>query len=470
MDPIRLDELAKSLGIEFDANDPVGSMAKAVADLKAQAAKGEDVNARLASLEEKLTSTFDAEAARKELEDEYQLKLDRAIAEQKMIPTGHQAPDELKTEDLFAQHVASKAVGAVGVAMDLIYMEHMLLERPIAKCTLLGRDAFKKALDVATDASGADWVPTGFSPQFIMDVNAELQLAGCFNRLPMPAHTTKYPVEGTTPTAYYVAENTDLTAYNTNITASSGTTLDVTLTAKKMAVRTIESMEWDADALPMALTIVRNKVIRGIAEGLDDAILNGDSAGTHNDSDITASTDRRKMWLGLRAKCIDDTGANEDVGTLTADALSAIMGNMGKYGMQMNQSIWVTGSAGMAALRVLKDTQGNPVMLTIDKYGANATILKGEVGLLFGRRVIYSDKMRETLNASGVYDGSTTDNTAIIYCWTPAWALGDRQQVGLETARHIGAQAIEIVGTWRGDFEHALSTNLTTAMGYNMAV
>jgi len=53
------------------------------------------------------------------------------------------------------------------------------------------------------------------------------------------------------------------------------------------------------------------------------------------------------------------------------------------------------------------------VVRTVDKYGQFATVLNGELGKIDGIPVIVSEKIRENLNASGVYDGTTTTKTLL---------------------------------------------------------
>ena len=470
MEPQPLPELVDQIGLTYDANDPKGALAKEVADLRAKAAQGTDFVAALADLKASMTPSPEAEALQKELDD-LRLQNDRALAEHKMIPTGSENQKDLTVDDLLAPEWRQKQVGPVGIACDLLRLESFITEKGLAKSRLMERKAFQKALDVATDGSGADWVPgVEFSPQFVADVETAIKLPAAFTRRPMTSRQQRFPADGAWPTAYYVAENTDITAYNTNIMESAPTTHDVMLTAQKLAVRTVESMEFEADALPICLAIVRNKLTGGLARAIEDAILNGDTATSHNDTDVTAAIDRRKAFLGLRAKTLNDTGANEDISILSADALTAMMGNMGEYGADFSNLIWVVGSAGLAQLRVLRDSKDNAVVLTIDKYGPAASVISGEVAKLFGAPVIYTPFMREDLCASGYYDGTTTTKTAILAVYRPAWVLGDLQQITLESQRHIGAQVVQLVATWRGDFQHALGTNLTTAMGYNLAV
>ncbi|NMC35303.1 MAG: phage major capsid protein [Veillonellaceae bacterium] len=398
---------------------------------------------------------------------DWQVKLDRAIAENRAVIVRDRGADEVKEAEFYEpSDKGLRLTGAAAKASDYLYIDMVVkgIDNP-KKSRIHSNAAMMKALDTATDGSGADYVPEGFSGEFVRDVQSALKMAGAFRRVPMSTKTLKLPVEGNYPTAYYFPENVTRA---TEITESSPTTGDVTLTAKKLAIRTIESFEYEDDAYPLALQIIRNKLITGVARGIEDAIVNGDTAGSHMDADVTASTDRRKAFLGLRAKAIDNAGANEDISSLTGEALCAIAAGMGEYGIDNANLAWVVGTSGYNSLLNLRDAKDNALVTTVDKYGPGATILSGEIAKLYGKPVLYTPFMRETLNASGVYDGTTVTKTGIMLVWLPAWLLGDRMNVTLEVQRFAASQNSDLVCVWRGDFVHALGSALTTAMGVNL--
>ena len=390
------------------------------------------------------------------------------VAEGKFVPPPSDRDYLGDTADLFAtEEHAVPLKGVAGIASDLVYLEQFAFGRSGRESKLLQRDGFRKALDTTSAGSGLEYIPSAFSEQFVYDVNTALKLPAAFQRYPMTSKQVTLPVEGDWPDVYLAAENADLTS---TITESSPGTANVTLTAIKLAVRTIESFEWDDDALPVALNIIRSKLTKGTARGIEDALINGDSTATHMDTDIEAlgATDHRTAFKGLRRKCIDDTGANVDCASFTADNLVLIKKAMGEYGADPANLVWVVGSSVLSQLLLLRDSQNNLLATTTDKYGPGASMLSGEVATLFGSPVIGSPFCREILNATGIHDGVTETKTALHCVWTPGWVIGERQSITLEAQRHVGAQATELVAAWRGDIQHALDTALTTGMGYNI--
>ena len=465
--PVTLDELRDTItasvttGVVEALKATAGSLPTAPAPDPAPAPEP-DPKAQEEAIAKAVTEALAAKEA------EFQQKLDQQVAEFRRVQVKEPTSSDVREEDLLRPPTDRPLMlGVAGKASDLLYLEMMTrgLDTP-KKSALHSNKWFCKALDTATDGSGADYVPTGFSDQFIMDVNTALRLPAAFRRYTMAQESVTLPVEGSYPTVYLASENTNAA---TRLTESSGSTANVTLKAIKLAALTIESFEWSQDALPTALQIVRSKLINGLGRGIEDAIVNGDTATSHMDADITSAADRRKAWIGLRGKAMDDTTGNADISTFNADTLMKLKKNMGEYGLDIANLVWVVSVSAWNQMLLLRDSEKNPAVLTIDKYGPQATVLTGELGKFLGIPVIPSPFMRENLNASGVYDGTTTTKTGILLVWRPAWVLGDRQEIVLETDRNAAGQFTDLVCTWRGDFKHALSTKLTTVMGYNLA-
>jgi len=278
----------------------------------------------------------------------------------------------------------------------------------------------------------------------------------------MPTKTYTLPVEGKDPSAYLAFENTQ-------ITASDATTANVVLDAVTIASRQLFSAELTEDSIVPILPRLQAQIARAIARGIENAILNGDTATPHMDADVTDADDVRRAWVGYRKKALADSDANVDCSTLNAEALVAIKKAMGAYALDPRECAWVVGVSGINQLLLLRDAAGNPVVTTVDKYGAQATLLTGELGRLFGIPIVVSALVREDLNASGFYDGETKTKTVLFLVNRRAWVLGDRRRVTLETDKDIATQQVTLVATWRGAFAHCFGTDLSVGMGYNIA-
>jgi len=323
-----------------------------------------------------------------------------------------------------------------------------------------------KALDTAESGGGAEWIPTGFSSQLIDRIDLELVVAQVFPRFTMPTNPYTLPVEGGHVEAYLTGESTG-DGDDDKVTADDAGTQKVTYDAEKLAVRSLASYEIEEDSIIPVLPYMQRKLVTGLARGVDDAIINGDTSGAHQDSDVTAPTDRRKAWDGLRALALAD--AKIDLSTFNVENIRSIRSAMGKYAAQPMDNVWFFGVQGHILLLSLKDSQNNPVVITLDKLGPQATILTGMLGSLDGSPVLISEFVRENLNASGVYDGTTTTKKVALNVNRQCYSMGDRRRVMVETDRDIERQQHIIVASWRGDFQCYFDTTSEdcVGLGYN---
>ena len=281
-----------------------------------------------------------------------------------------------------------------------------------------------------------------------------LGIANLFMRFPMTGPTMKFPLLSADATTYLIGEQTHEPEGSSfsRITASYPTTAAATFEAVKLANRAILPVEFIEDASFEQMSFMQGHVAMKIGEGISDAIMNGDTASTHMDTNVTGSTDRRKAWLGLRAHAVDQTYSTDMSNALTAVKIIAGRASMGIYGA------WTTGqklacmASPAAYAKLLQDTVG---VLTVDKYGPGAPVLTGEAARVGGVPIIPTTWMPENLNASGVYDGSTTDQTGAILVNLDGFALGERRSVKVRSSDEILMESDQVVvlSTWRGDFE-----------------
>lgn len=376
------------------------------------------------------------------------------------------APSWPPSEEMLMEPSDDEAVRAVQRANDELYILSKVLGRPATELKyfeqLQQRGLLGKALSTTAAGAGAEWVPQGFSAQLVEAVNQELALGALHDHISMPTKSYQLPVEGSDPTAYLTSENAE-------ITASDASTAKVVLDAVTIAARQLFSAEVSEDSVVPILPRLQAQLARALARGIENAMVNGDTSDTHMDSDVTDASDVRKAWIGYRKKALTDTGANADLSTLDAEGLLGIKKAMGRYAVDPAECVWVVGNSVFNQLLLLRDSANNPMVSTVDKYGPQATIVTGELARLFGIPVVVSALVREDLNATGVYDGVTTDRTALFLVNRRAWVLGDRRRITLEADKDIGKQQVQLVATWRGDFGHCFGSDLTVGMGYNIA-
>ena len=320
------------------------------------------------------------------------------------------------------------------------------------------------ALDADTAGEGQDWVPTGIGAMLHERVRASGRIAPLFSRIDLPTNPWKWPIEGADATAYRVAEPTSDTA--TKVTASTPGTLATTFDAEIMGGRSLFSRTIEADSALAVLPYVRAKLVQSFVDAEERAILDGDTDGTHQDSDTQAAgaTHMSSAWDGLRKKALAQTG--QATTTTTVANLKGIRAAMGKFGVNPADLAFIVG------VSAYHDVIDDDKVLTVDKMGPNATILSGQLGSLYGIPIIVSEHVREDLNATGVHDGVTTTKTYNMCVNRNEWAIGQRMAMDVEVDDSIYRETFQrvVVAFMREDFQHIgdAAANDDTSLGYNV--
>ena len=326
---------------------------------------------------------------------------------------------------------------------------------------------FKKALDTQATGGGADWIPTEFSTQFYERVRVETKVASLFPLINMPSNPFVLPVELGRISTYKQAEQTGDSG--SAIPVGDGSTISgkTTLTAVAQAGRILTSKELEEDSIVPVLAFIKKSLVTSLAEGREDCMMNGDVAGAHEDSDIQAlgATDRRVMYQGFRSLANDNT-YKSDLATFNIGNLRAMRGEMGKYGVNPSRLALIVGIKGYIKLLSLSE------VMTVDKYGANATILSGELAKLDGVPVVVSEWVREVLDATGIYNVAGT-KTVLHYANRDAWVVGEKRPITTQLLTELYSTSGQdgLIATERHVLAplFAIASNKITWMGYNIA-
>ncbi len=326
---------------------------------------------------------------------------------------------------------------------------------------------FKKALDTATAGGVLEWIPTGFSNQLFELVRLETKVMALFPQINMPTNPYVLPIQVGRLKSFKQPEQTADTSQTTipvgDVNSISG---KVTLTAVGHAVQVLCSKDAEEDSIVPMLPFLRSQIVSTLAEGREDCTLNGDIvSGTHEDTDVSDANDRRKMWTGLRALAIDNS-YTADLSEFTLSNLRLLLrAKMGKYGVNPARLAYITGVQGYINLLNQKE------VTTVDKYGAGATVLAGELAKIDGIPVIVSEWMREDLTASGIY-GSGSTKSAIILVYRDAFATGVRRESSVQLLVELYAASDQdaLITRERVCWSpiYPLATNATEYMGMNI--
>jgi HK97 family phage major capsid protein len=334
--------------------------------------------------------------------------------------------------------------------IDRSYIMSTALGKPITELKYfwdgIKREKYlKKNLDVAdvqVTLTATGWQPAVFTQRMIEKIRLALTVANLHSRINMPADPYRFPVEGPDALVYLVPErgNVDADVLGSPAGAQrvpAGFTdtgaSNLIMSSKKIGTRVVLSNEMDEDSFIPILPYIEGKIAQAMADNQDNVCVNGDSAGTL-DGGSFAATDPRLAWSGYRKFLSTVSTAFVDNGgglTIDISKLRQVRQLMSKYAISVRDVVWLVGPAGyIKFLSISAGAHESPVQ-TLDKYGAAATILTGELARVDGIPVIVTEFMGpgggEMLNASGAYDGVTTTFTEALLVRPSAMIFGDRR-------------------------------------------
>lgn len=342
--------------------------------------------------------------------------------------------------------------------------------REVVRPFLKGNERLRKQMDTATAGEGSEWVPRGFSDQLMELIQSRLKVLGNFETINIPRGVWQYPITSGRPTAYLGSEQTGDEATKT-YSASNPTTGTINVTAKKLGIRVPFSEELEEDSIVPVLPALRRNTAYHLARAIEDAGLNGDTASPHMDNDITAATDRRKAWIGLRAQAVDlGTTVRTSLSTFSAANLRKMLSTMNEYGIDdpSENLILVTGPK--AYFRHFSDLAN--AARTPEGNGGGGLVRMPDGSLKFdGIPIIASPVSREDLNTVGVRDSTTQDNSHVLAVYKPAWKVavvrGPRMRTWLSTLY----DQQHLIADWRGVlFTPWTSTEQVVVLGVDIDV
>lgn len=324
---------------------------------------------------------------------------------------------------------------------------------------------YTKALS-ATAAGGVDeWVPTDFTSELYQFVRLATVVPRLFRTVTMPSNPYTFPIQVARLKSYKHTEQTSDSPTKIPL-ADSGVTWsgNFTLTAEGHGTRLLMSKDAEEDSIVPLVSQAQQEIITVLAEGREDICLNGDIVtGTHMDTDVTDAADRRKIATGLR-KMANAAAYTRDLSTFNLSNLRLLRGDMGKYGVSPSNLAFVTGIRGWIKLIDL------PEVTTVDKYGAGATILSGELAKLDGIPIIVSEWVREDLNATAVFQSGQT-KTVLQLVNRNGFIIGERRNSSVQLLKELYAESDQDALVVRERFAfrdtYAIASNKTIRQAIN---
>lgn len=302
-----------------------------------------------------------------------------------------------------------------------------------------------KAITTGGTNTGAEWIEVDLSNTLRerMYLESEFARRMIAREIDMPTDPYRLPLKTTRASFFKTGE----TVAGTKSTQGTG---DITLDANKLMGISEYSYEADADAIISILPMMLDDLGKGAADSLEGALINGDTTATHMDSDIQLVANHyARLFKGLRyyAKSVGALSVNLTTGGISTSNFGVILKALGRYGVKTTDLLCLAGPKGYNDFRMLTET------LTVDKAGGQARIFTGNAPNLLGVDILVSSQVREDLNATGVFDNTTTTQGSFLIVHIPSWILGVRGGFLVETDVDKIAQTRQVIASFRRDFK-----------------
>jgi hypothetical protein len=270
-----------------------------------------------------------------------------------------------------------------------------------------------------------------------------------------------FPIEGTDPTWYHVAEVTTSAnpAPDATVTASQITTpTKIQLTVNKMGARSLYSGELDEDSMIPYAAQLREQLALSGAEVMEAIVINGDTSADATNINHTngaaGGTEYFTLLDGFRhLPIVTNTDNKRAGGALTED--------------DYLETMWLMGAAGMAGADLAKCSfiidpniyKASLKMATVKTKDVwtNATMESGILTKLWGYDIFpswnfASESTTRKTNSAGEVDEVTAANNlygCILGVRWDQWKLGYKRRMTIETTRFANSDSWEIVALAR---------------------
>lgn len=305
-------------------------------------------------------------------------------------------------------------------------------------------EAAMKAMDSAEPGYGSQLIGAQYVADLWEAARSESRVFNLLDTFEMTAPTAYLPVEVDIPELLFVRESTTYNAINyTSVKTGSNR---VSCWASKFVIHQMWSGELEEDSIIPFVPFLRRQAALALAHYSDSLVLNGDTtnAATGNinlDDADPSDTEHYLAFDGIRhAALVDNTGnaVSQAGGPVTYAALKGLQKRMGDatylhdWGHPTNPQdlVYVCDVDTADAISLLDE------VITVDKFGPQATILTGQLARVGPHPLISSIAMPKT-EADGKVSNTGANN---VYGQVAAFnrrglKIGWRRRVKLETER-----------------------------------
>lgn len=318
---------------------------------------------------------------------------------------------------------------------------------------------------------GAELIPDQFLAELHMEYQVPTVVRSLFSEVQMSSNTMLAPRINRGGRPYIKGTVTsDNPALYPVSTVSMG---QAQITAKGLSTRYILDEELIEDSAVLLLPAMQRMIAKDMRDAVEDALINGDSASTHQDaiaswnirerwgaSGLGGSNDHRRLWTGLRAASYDKS-TTLDVNNVDAAKLLELISKLGEYAAA-DKVLIVSPEA------LYESLMGLEQVITLDKFGPQATILSGQMGSIFGMPIVVSRFLSDDLQTTGKFTGSGS-TTGMLCVSRDSWNIFARRGISIQQEQDIKSGAYNMVATERLTFDSLDASDVkNVAFGFNL--
>jgi len=276
------------------------------------------------------------------------------------------------------------------------------------------------------------------------DIQLELVMAPLFREIPMQSATQIIPILPDSGYAEFASGQTASGSSPHGNLAQRGDTygspfggIDMTertLSTKKLISQSYLGNETEEDAILPILPLIRESIIRSHARAMENALLLGNNADGQFG---TSGASFDGIWhLAEADSDVTQSATAFASDTVTAAELLALRKNMGKYGINPSDVVYIVSST--VYYNLLEDAEFQDVNLV----GDMATKLNGEIGMVFGSKVLVSDE----------FPAAATNMPAAIAVYPKNYVMPRLRGVTIESDYEVANQRRVLVASQRIGF------------------
>lgn len=393
-----------------------------------QAAKAEEE-----ALQAKVKSLVDIEVGKtgaEKLLQEVESRLAKEAETTKSVLEGLQAELKEKSAELVAmQKSKMQFSNAKGVDAEYSDREAAVLLAKI-RGTSIESTSFGKALveKAGPHVASATWEKE-VSLNMESEVRRKLVMAPLIRNIPMKTNVMTIPVNPEAGVGTWVT-NAQFGTSDSSGTEQTHQLGEITLNAYKVATKEYIQFEEEEDSLIALLPTIRDAMIRRISRAVDRAMIRGAGVGAD-------------PVKGVAVYDASSTVAPSAGGAADVADMRALRKDLGAWGLDPSELVFVVSTD------VYYDLLDDTVFQSMDKVGAQATLLTGQIGMVGNTPVLVSAEF-EAKGAGAI--GA--------FCFAPAnFVVGNQRGMRLDRQDMAANQHTIMVSSLRTGLVQ-LTTNL----------